>query len=58
MSLEDSKAIIRSLYEALYNQDLASRLALLGELFAPDFFENTEQLRSLVSFKQFSTRFC
>ena len=45
MSLEENKAIVRRMYEALNNQDLASRLALMDELVAADFVEHTEQLR-------------
>ena len=57
MSLEENKAIVRRMYEALNKQDLASRLALMDELVAPDFVEHTEKLRGREAFKQFHTEF-
>jgi len=48
MSLEENKAIIRRLIEAVYKQNLA----VLDELIAPDFVEHTLQLKDLESMKQ------
>lgn len=48
MSLEENKAIIRSLMEAVNKQNLAS----LDELMAPDYVDNTLQQKGLESFKQ------
>jgi len=53
MSLEENKAIIRSLYEAFNKQNGT----LLDELMAVDFVEHTLQLQGLVDFKQFTTKF-
>jgi hypothetical protein len=47
MSLEDNKAIIRSLYEADNEKDLT----LLDKLISPDFFDPTFQLRGSESYK-------
>ena len=51
MSLEENKAIVRNLYEAINKQNLA----LLCELYAPDYVNHTLQLRGLESLKQFMT---
>ena len=53
MSLEENKAIIRSLYEADNKKDLS----ILEELISPDFFDATFQLRGPESYKQFETMF-
>ena len=53
MSLEENKAIIRSLYEADNKKDLS----ILDELISPDFFDPTFQLRGPESYKQFETLF-
>ena len=53
MSLEENKAIIRSLYEADNRKDLT----ILDELISPDFFEATLQLRGPEAYKQFETMF-
>jgi predicted ester cyclase len=49
MSLEENKAIIRSLFEALNEQNLA----LLDKLVAPDYIDHTLQIRGLESLKQY-----
>ena len=51
MSLEENKAIIRSLFEVLnkHNPDL------LDEFYAPDYVNHTLQLRGLESLKQFES---
>jgi hypothetical protein len=51
MSLEENKAIIRSLFEVLNNQNLA----LLDDLMAPDYVNHTLQIRGLETLKQFET---
>ncbi len=51
MSLEENKAIIRSLFEAENKRDLA----VLDNLLAPDFVDHCHQLRGLESYKQFLT---
>jgi len=51
MSLEENKAIIRSLFEALNKQNLA----LLDEFYAPDYVNHTLQLRGLESLKHFES---
>ena len=48
MSLEENKAIIRRLMEAVSKQNLA----VLDELAAPDFVEHTFQWKGLESMKQ------
>jgi len=53
VSLEENKAIIRSLYEADNKKDLS----ILDELISPDFFDPTFQLRGPESYKQFEERF-
>ena len=53
MSLEENKAIIRSLYEADNKKDLS----ILDELISPDFVDPTFQLRGPESYKQFETLF-
>jgi len=53
VSLEDNKAIIRSLYEADNKKDLS----ILDEFISPDFFDPTFQLRGPESYKQFETMF-
>ena len=51
MSLEENKAIIRSLFEVLnkHNPDL------LDEFYAPDYVNHTLQLQGLESLKQFES---
>jgi len=51
MSLEENKAIIRSMVEAFNKQNLA----LLCDFIAPDFVDHTRQLRGLETVKQFVT---
>ena len=53
MSLEENKAIIRSLVEAFNKHNLA----LLDEFIAPDLVDHTIQLRGLDSFKRFEAMF-
>ena len=53
MSLEENKAIIRSLYEADNKKDLS----ILDELISPDFFDPTFQLQGPESYKRFETMF-
>ena len=53
MSLEENKAIIRSLYEADNKKDLS----ILDELISPDFVDPSFQLRGPESYKQFETLF-
>ena len=53
MSLENNKAIIRSVYEAANKHNLA----LMLEFTAPDYVDHTAQLRGLESFKQTETMF-
>ena len=53
MSLEENKAIIRSLYEADNKKDLS----ILDELISPDFVDPSFQLRGPESYKQFETMF-
>ena len=53
MLLEENKAIIRSLFEVLNNQNLA----LLDDLMAPDYVDHTFQRRGLEDLKQFLTKF-
>ena len=53
MSLEENKAIARSLFEALNKQNLT----LLDKLLAPDYIEHTMQLKGLESLKQYMTVF-
>ena len=53
MSLEENKAMARSLFEALNKQNLT----LLDELLAPDYVEHTMQLKGLESLKQYMTVF-
>jgi predicted ester cyclase len=53
MSLEENKAVIRSLIEVENKKDLA----LLDDLMAPDFVDHDLQLRSLESYKQFDAKF-
>lgn len=53
MSLEENKAIIRSLYEADNTKDLS----ILNEVISPDFFDPTFQLRGPESYKQFESMF-
>ena len=48
MSLEQNKAIIRRLFEAVNKRDLA----LLDELMAPDYVDHALQLRGLEANKQ------
>jgi len=51
VSLEENKAIIRRLYEA-YNEQ---NLALFDELYAPDYVNPTLQPQGLEDAKQFAT---
>ena len=51
MSLEENKAIVRSLFEALNKHNPA----LLDEFYAPDYVNHTLQLRGLESLKQLET---
>ena len=51
MSLEENKALVRSLYEAFNKHNPA----LLDEFIAPDFVHHTQQLRGLESYKQYET---
>jgi len=51
MALEENKAILRRLFEALNKRDLA----LLDKLMAPDFIDHHHQLRGLESFKKHVT---
>ena len=51
MSLEENKALIHSLFEALNKQNPA----LLDEFYAPDYVNHTLQIRGLESLKQFET---
>jgi len=53
MLLEENKALIRRLFEAYNKQNLD----VLDELFVPEYVDHVLQLRSLESFKQFSTKF-
>ena len=53
MSLEENKAVIRSLYEADNKKDLS----ILDELISPDFFDPAFKLRGPESYKQFETMF-
>jgi len=53
MSLEENKAIIRSLYEADNKKDLS----ILDELISPDFFDPIFELRGPESYKRFETEF-
>ena len=53
MSLEENKAIIRSLYEADNKKDLS----ILDELISPDFYDPTFKLRGPEDYKQFETAF-
>lgn len=52
MSLEENKAIVRSLFEALNKQDQAS----LDRLVAPDYVDHTLQIRGLEGLKQYIPR--
>jgi len=53
MSLEENKAIVRSLFEAFNKHNLA----LLDELIAPDYVDHPRQLRGLESYKQHLSMF-
>ena len=53
MSLEQNKAIIRSLYEADNKKDLS----ILDKYISPDFFEATLQMRGPEPYKQFEIMF-
>jgi len=52
MSLEENKAIIQSLFEAVNERNLA----LLDDLMAPDYVDHAFQRRGLEDFKQFLTK--
>ena len=51
MSLEENKAIVRRLFEAENERNLA----LLDELMAPDYVDHPRQFKGLVSYKQYLT---
>jgi predicted SnoaL-like aldol condensation-catalyzing enzyme len=51
MSLEENKAIVRKVVEALNKRDLA----VLDELMASDYVDHTNQLRGRENVKQFYT---
>ena len=53
MSLEENKAIIRSLIEAFNKHNVA----LLDDFMSPDFVDHDLQLQGLESYKQFETKF-
>ena len=53
MSLDENKAIIRSLYEADNKKDLT----ILDEVISPDFFDPTFKLRGSEDYKQFENAF-
>lgn len=53
MSLEENKAIVRRLFEAVNKRDLA----LFDELMAPDFVDHALQLRGVEANKQLLTIF-
>jgi len=53
MSLEENKAIVRRLAEAINERDLT----LLDDLMAPDFVDHDLQLRGLESFKKYEATF-
>jgi len=53
MSLEENKAIIRSLYEADNEKDLS----ILDEVISSDFYDPTFKLRGAEAYKQFETAF-
>ncbi len=53
MSLEENKAIIRSLYDADNKKDWA----ILDELISPNFFEVTLKLRGPEAYKKFTYDF-
>ena len=52
MSLEENKAIIRGLYEA-YNEH---NVALLDKFLSPDYVHHARKLRGLESVKQYEVR--
>ena len=53
MSVEENKAIVRRLAEAINERDLAA----LDDLMAPDFVDPNQQLRGLESFKEYEAMF-
>ena len=53
MTLEENKALIRSLIDAFNKHNVA----LLDDLIAPDFFDHNLQLRGLDNFKKFEAMF-
>ena len=53
MSLEENKAIIRSLYEADNKKDLS----ILNDLISPDFYDSTFNLRGPEDYRQFELAF-
>ena len=53
MSLEENKAIIRSLYEADNKKDLI----ILDDLISPDFYDPTFNLRGSEDYKKFELAF-
>ena len=53
MSLEENKAVIRSLYEADNKKDLS----ILDELISPNFFDPTFNLHGAEDYRKFETEF-
>lgn len=51
MSLEKNKVVVRSFFDALNKQNLS----LLNELMAPDYVDDTLQIKGLESYKQLYT---
>ena len=51
MSLEENKAIIRSLYKVFNKHNPA----LLDDIIAPDFVHHAQQIQGLESYKQYET---
>jgi len=51
VSLEENKAIVRRIYEAIKTQDLSS----IEDFMAPDFVDHTRRLHGLEALKQYMT---
>ena len=51
MSLEENKAVVRRLYEAVNTQDLSS----IEDFMAPDYVDHTRKLRGLEENRQYMT---